>query len=557
MKFQIIVTPCAAFPPMHTNAPFGALYIARALIEDGHSVRIENCDAEQLGYRDLLLRIKEFKPDVIGLSGVIVMSYKFIKELSFIIKREFPKVKIIIGGGVTVAGRMLLENSAADILVIGEGDITIRELMDCLVSNRSYHAVSGIAFKENGEIKLTPPREPIRNLDILKYPAFDLIDMNKYLLDIKDIILSYRHYKNPDRRIFQPHRSKRMLRILFGRGCISRCSFCFRPTAGLRQFSLPYVFDYIEYLMNKFNINIFSFGDECFSPNKDWNWKFLSELKKRKLDILFQIMGMRVDTVDRELLRAFKEAGCLQIFYGIESGSQRILDIIDKKTNVQQNFQALRETIGAGIYTAPNFLFGLPGETTETVKESISFLKKLNLGANLYQYVYVLTVPKTPLYDYSKAAGLILDEDKYLENLFYVNTQELVETNVFINFSSESLKMVKNWPRLVKDELSRHYFSNKIVYLFKKYLKPKDFYYSLKRSGLKMTLGKLSGLFTGLESRPSHRYSPVVQEPSSQRDRYRQLVNKYIGRNDKRLSLRQIIMEIERDTALAQASRDN
>lgn len=546
MRFQIIVTP-STVGETHTDAPYGALYVAASLIEEKHDVRIENYDIEKFEYADLFRRIKEYKPDVIGISGVIVMSYKFVKDVSLYIKKEFPYIKIIVGGGVGSAAELLLRNSGVDVVVIGEGDMTIKELAERIAKGRSYHDVDGIAFKEGDAVIKTPSRAPIQNLDVLKYPAFDLLDMSKYFIDIKATITGLRHYKNPDSRLFEPQRSKKILRILLSRGCTSKCTFCYRPTPGFRHFSFDYIFDYIEYLIDKFNINIFSFGDECFAPNKAWNWKFLEELNKRKLDIMFQIMGMRVDAVDYDILRAFKEAGCFILFYGFESGSQKMLDIMEKRVTVEENLEAARLTKKAGIYTSPNFLFGMPGETTGTVYETVDFLKRINYGPYWHQYVYALAVPGTPLHDYAKLTDLIQDEDKYLENLFYTSTQNLINTNAFINFTSEPYETVKSWPKLLEDELLKYYYKNKIIYLIHKYLKPNYLFYSLKRFGVRETLKDIWNYLLKKAQKTKHMPVPIAQEFTFERKKYVDLVRKFIDGNNERLGLRQIIRQIKDD----------
>jgi len=546
MRFQIIVTP-STVGETHTDAPYGALYIAASLIEQKHDVRIENYDIEKFDYADLFRRIKEYKPDVIGISGVIVMSYKFVKDVSLYIKKEFPNIKIIVGGGVGSAAELLLRNSGVDVIVVGEGDLTIKELAERIASGRSYHDIDGIAFKEDDAVIKTPPRVPIRDLDVLNYPAFDSINISEYFIDIKATITGLRHYKNPDVRLFEPKRSKKMLRILLSRGCISKCAFCYRPTPGFRHFSFDYIFDYIEHLMDKFNINIFSFGDECFAPNKAWNWKFLEELHKRKLDIMFQIMGMRVDVVDYDILRAFKEAGCFIIFYGFESGSQKMLDIMEKKVTVEQNLETARLTKRTGIYTSPNFLFGMPGETTKTVCETIDFLKRLNYGPYWHQYVYALAVPGTPLYNYAKLTGLIQDENKYLEKLFYTSAQNLINTDAFINFTSEPYETVKNWPKLLDDELLKYYHKNKIIYFIHKYLKPNYLFYSLRRFGVRKTLKDIWNYILKKAQKTKYVLIPIAQESTFERNRYTDLVRKFINGNNERLNLRQIIKRIEDD----------
>lgn len=544
MKFQLIVTPSTRIK-VHTDAPYGALYIANALLEEGHQVRIEDCETEKFGYHELSRRIKEYKPDVIGISAVIAVAYKYVKETTLSIKEEFPYIKIIVGGGLGSAADVLLNHTGIDIVVVGEGDITIKELARRIAEGKSYHDVAGIVFKEGNIIIKTPPRSPISDLNILKYPPFHLINMNSYLMDLNDGALAFRHYKKPDKRLFESHRRKKMFRIILSRGCIHRCTFCYRPTVGLRHFSFRYIFDYIEYLMDKFNISVFSFGDECFAPNKTWNWKFLEELNKRKLDILFQIMGMRVDTVDYEMLRAFKEAGCFQLFYGFESGSQRMLDIMNKRATVEQNIEVARWTEQAGIYTSPNFIFGMPGETTTTIKENLAFLKKLNYGKDRFQYAYPLAVPGTVLYDYAKLAGLIRDEDEYLSNLFYVSIQNLINTDAFINYTSEPIETVKKWPEFIRVGLLKYYCKNKVSYIINKYLRPGYISYSLKRFGLKKTLQDIWYHFVKKIKKVKWFLTPTVPETSPERDRYIEMVHRFIEKNREGASLEEIVKQLK------------
>lgn len=547
MRFQIIVTP-SGIGEINNDFPYGALYIASSLMEEGHEVRIESCDLERFDYPELARRVTEYKPDVIGISSVMCTAYKYVKHTTLSLKKEFPDIKIIVGGGLGSAAEMLLKNSGADIVVIGEGDITIKELAERIAKKEAYHDVAGIVFKEGDTIIETQPRSSIKNLDILKYPAFDLIDMSRYLIDTNFTIKGLRYYKNPDKRFFDSHRSKKMLRIIVSRGCISRCIFCYRPTAGLRHFSFRYIFDYLEYLIDRFKVNIFSFGDECFAPSKAWNWQFLEELRKRKLDIMFQVLGMRVDTVDYDILRGFKEMGCWMIEYGIESGSQKMLDIMGKGITVQQNTEVAEWTKKAGIYMSPNFLFGMPGETSETINESIEFLKKLNYGPYLYQYAYVLAVPGTLLYDYAKVTGLIKNEEKYLEGLYDVTIQNLVNTDVFINFTTEPFEKVKNWPKLLRNEMLKHNLKNKIIYLIYKCLKLDQLQYNFKRFGLRRTLWQIWVYFFGKRKKMAEgSLSCAVEQTSSERDRYMDVVYRFIDRNEGKLNLGQIIRQIEDD----------
>ena len=495
MKFQIIVTPSVLWDKI-SDPPYGALSVAAVLRKAGHDVRIECGDVERFDYNELKRRIRQYSPDVIGISSVLSTAYKYVKETTLALKRDFPGLPIIVGGGLGAAAELVLEHTGTDIVVIGEGDITIEELAKKIEKKESYRDVEGIAYKEGGVIMRTGPRRPIVDLDTLKYPAFDLIDMTKYFMDIREIFSSFRHYKKQDERLLAPQRSRHMLRIMISRGCIGGCTFCYRPVPGQRHFSFDYIFDYLEYLMCTFNINAFSFGDECFAPTLEWNRRFVEELNRRNIDIVFQILGMRVDTVDPEVLRAFKKAGCFMIIYGFESGSQKMLDIMEKRAAVEQNIRVARWTKEAGIYTSPNFIFGMPGETTETIKESIQFLKKLDYGACWYQYAYPLAVPGTPLYEYAKLTGLIKNEEQYLEEASYSNVHDM-NTGAFINFTSSSIEILTIWPKLVEDELRRHYSRGILGYLVNKYIRPEAVLHNLRRFGLKVTAKEILVRITG------------------------------------------------------------
>lgn len=495
MRIQLLIAPpedlSVSLRKIHLDPPYGAMCIASALMEDGHEVRIESCHIERMDNAELVRRIREFKPDIIGISALIATSYKYVKDISFILKSSFKDLKIIVGGGLGACAETLLKNSCVDIVVVGEGDATAKELVERIAKKDSYNDVKGIVFKEKDAIVKTPPRAPLK-MDTLGYPAFDLIDMNTYLIDIRQYMFRCRSYnKNPDKRLYEGGRSKNMLRVYISKGCVGTCTFCYRVSVGFRHFSIDYIMDYLEYLMDKFGINIFSFGDDCHAPNKEWNRKFLEALKKRKLNIMFQILGMRVDTVDRDILRAYKEAGCFMIEYGIESGSQKMLDVMNKRTTVQENLDALKWSKEAGIYVQPNLLLGMPGETTETVKESIDFLKKIDYGPYRYQFSYAFAVPGSALYEYGRLTGLIKDEDKYLEWLYSANLHNLLEKDSFINFTSDTLSAARSWPSLIEDSLLRHFSSNWIAYMIHKHLRLANLFNFLKTKGLKETVLKI------------------------------------------------------------------
>jgi radical SAM superfamily enzyme YgiQ (UPF0313 family) len=443
-------------PPARTSytvyPPYGAMYIASALRQKGYNCAILNVDVERMNNHEIIKRIREINPKHIGFSGIVATSYKYIKDLSNQIRHAFPEKIQILGGGLSSAPEPVLKHTSIDIVVQGEGDVTIVELMDCLENKINLSNVKGVVFKEGASNVYAGKREIIKRLDSLPYPAFDLVDMEKYLPNGIEFIHSFT--TKVDKRIYDPKRKRKMITIPTSRGCFGECSFCFRAYKGLRVHSIKYVFDFIEYCIERFNVGFFTFGDECFAPNKKRNWDFIEEYKRRKLDIIFRILGMRVDTIDKDILEAYKEIGCWMIEYGFESGSQKMLNIIDKKVSVEQNRQVAIWTNEAGIYTSPTLVLGMPGETRETVNESIDFIKSLNFGFRQYQMTYALPIPGSPLYDFSKLIGIIRDEDGYLSSL---DGDMGLAGNFHINLTDEPDEIVAQWMAKIANEIDHHY----------------------------------------------------------------------------------------------------
>jgi len=317
--------------------------------------------------------------------------------------------------------------------------------------------IKGIAYRDGQNPVNTGRRRLISPLDRLPYPDFDAVDFDRYLVDGLEFI--HRFTKNNlDQRLYDRKRkNKRMITIPVSRGCFGKCTFCYRAYPGLRTHSFKYIFDFVEYCIDRFDVGFFTFGDECFAPNKKWNWGFLNELEKRELDIVFRILGMRVDTVDQEILRAYKEAGCWMIEYGFESGSQKMLNIIDKRVSVEENRQVALWTNEVGIYTSPALVLGMPGETSDTIGDSIRFLGSLDLGFRQYQMAYAMPIPGAPLYEYAKLSGIISDEDEYLEMISGKTTGR-----PYCNLTEEPDVVLMSWADRIRQEVDTGFFARKL-----------------------------------------------------------------------------------------------
>lgn len=456
LDFLIIVPPADTVKTIFP--PYGAMYIASALRTKGYRVAILNVDLERISNAEVIERIHRLDPKYLGFSGIVAPSYSYLKKLSRDLRRAFPKKIQILGGGLTSAAEVLFNNAEIDVVVRGEGDITICELFECLEKKDDLETVAGIGYRCGPSFKFTAKRKLIANLDELPYPAYDLIDMKHYLPDGLEFMKKFLRRPITDSRVLDSRRKRGMMTLPTSRGGFAQCSFCFRAYLGLRMFSLKDIFDLVEYCLNNFEVGFFSFGDECFAPNKARNWEFIKEFKKRKLDIPFRIIGMRVDTVDRDILKAYKEIGCWMIEYGFESGSQKILNLMDKRVTVEQNRQVGRWTQEAGIYTSPTLVLGMPGENNATIQESIEFLKSLGFNFKQYQYTYALPIPGSPLYDYARLTGAIKDEDEYLSSL----TGEVSGAGVFhVNLTDEPDEVVAGWGKRIEAEIDRNYYLRK------------------------------------------------------------------------------------------------
>lgn len=429
--------------------PYGAMCVASALRQKGYNPKILNADTEQIKNSEVMKRVSKINPKYIGFTGMVVTSYKYIKTLSLELKQGFPNTIQILGGALSNAAEPVLKNTAIDIVVHGEGEITACDLMNCLDMKSDLNKVPGIYYKKSASCIYTGKRPLIRDLDTLSFPAFDLVDMNPYFSDGIEIIHRFTKEIN-DKRIYDKHRKRRMISILTNRGCIGSCTFCVRPDPGVRMPSIKYLFDFVEYCIEKFDIGFFTFADDCFAPNRDRNWQFIDEYRRRKLDIIFRIQGLRVDTVDKDILRAYREIGCCMINYGFETGSQKMLNVIDKRIVVEQNRNAALWTREAGIFTPTQLILGMPGETNETIRETISFLKSLNFDYKHYKCTYALPVPGSDLYNYARLTGAIEDEDKYLCSIGEIEGTQALH----VNLTEEEDAVVGTWRKKITEEMN-------------------------------------------------------------------------------------------------------
>lgn len=444
----LLVNPACRLPFL---VPLGLGYVASVLRKDGYNVKV--LDINGLGYSAERIEdvIKHTEFDIVGIGGLSSV-YKNVKWLANIIKRNRPHVPIIAGNMVATAHpELLLKSSNVDVAVIDEGEIAFKELVTALEQGKDFKEIKGIYYKNiNGEIIKTAPRERICDLDVLPWPAWDLFPMEVYL---------------NNSTISAESCGFRAVNISTVRGCPYECTFCSHPFGRRVYMRSPRsVMDEIKELKKRYMVEFIYIMDDLFLVDEKNVLEFCDRMVSSKLNIRWLASG-RVNVVNDKLLRKMRRAGCVELGYGFESGSQAILDRMKKRITVKQAQDAIRMTKMAGIKIAGSFIFGMPGETRETVKETLDFIKRTQL--RIYRFFYATPYPNTELYEIAKKMGrLPSDEDRYVESLgemwttFRVNLTDIpddefiklknlteVTAKKSLGFKLQLEEFVENWHR--------------------------------------------------------------------------------------------------------------
>jgi len=452
--------------------PLGSMSIIQELVKHGYEdTYLFDIDGLRPAYSDILARFERDRPDVIGISGVVSTSYKFIKQLIASIHELLPETPVIVGGNVAASSELVLRLAKADYCVVGEGELTIIDLMAYLKNKggRSnpddYDALrkmQGITFLDEKNVAVFTGYRP-------QIPADGLYDLNYDILE-RDTDVS-RYIIEPflypafrwDPRGYEPHRrGQKLATIVTTKGCVARCTFCHRWDKGIRFVGIDRIIERIKNVQERYNVGFISFADENFGSDRKWVDELLEALAP--LDILWRVGGIRARTVNLDMLNRMREAGCVQVQYGIESGSQRMLDVIEKNTKVQHNIDAANWSFEAGLYLVYSMLIGMPGETPETVRENIDFLKAVTgmLPEPPYARLSINRVealPGTAVYEYGKHLGLIgrtpEDEEKYL---LHISDTSGGDSGKQLNFTDYPDFVVQGWRRLMWMELMDNWF---------------------------------------------------------------------------------------------------
>jgi radical SAM superfamily enzyme YgiQ (UPF0313 family) len=395
MKITLVNPPYPKASHAHSAlVPLGICYLGAECEKNGHEVNVIDCQAEKLGFESFRERLKQASPNIVGVTST-TLTYKSALRIARIAKEVLPECTTILGGchATFWDENALKECKSLDIVVRREGEITLIELLEKLQNKTSIADIKGITFrKNNGEIARNEDRPFIENLDDLPFPAHHLLPLNSL---------------------------KKLGKVIFplttSRGCVYWCDFC----TAVRMFGKRYrmrnpknVVDEIETLQARFGATQFTFYDDAFTVVPERVEKICEEIQRRKLKIQWDC-ETRVDMVTRDLLQKMKDAGCIAVWFGVESGSQNMIEKMHKRIKLEQTKKAYKTAREIGMMTVASVILGFPGETEQTAWETIRLVKEL--GTNDVGFYIATPYPGTPLYDQVKANGWlkITDFNRY------------------------------------------------------------------------------------------------------------------------------------------------
>lgn len=467
MKTIIATTPIRPRPT--TTPPFGSLAILNYLRKNGVAdAEFYHIDGNRPRYEDVLAYFREKKPGVVGISSVVSTAYAYTKRLAQDIKRMFPDTLVVVGGNLAASAEVLLRRAGVDLCVTGEGERTFLDIVRRAETTRrpaDFADIAGIAYLDaDGRLRATAYAESLPAGEVFDTRWEDLAAVTDIGIYIYDPLVpnEEEYWLRDDPRARQPHRrGKKIATLRCSKGCVARCTFCHRWDKGIRYIPVDLLIARARELIEKYDVGFIVVGDENFGTDRRWLAEFCAKIKP--LDLLWRVAGMRVNCVNPETIAMMKDAGCVAPMFGMETGSERMLQIMEKKVKLADNYNAMQWTVDAGLYTVVQIVLGMPGENSKTVDETVDFCKfamtrSPRQNPNDLSINYAQALPGTPLYEFARARGMIgagLDgEEEYLLRISDKDAHDEVTT---LNFTDSSELECQTWRTRIQIETNYHY----------------------------------------------------------------------------------------------------
>ncbi len=406
------------FHPSNDNSifrfpPLGLGYIAATLRK--HGVEVDLVDCTFMRFNEAVERIKRARADIVGFYSMFSMK-KTTFELASSVREGTDGHNLLVVGGPLPSWSPESFLGLFDIVAVGEGELTMIEIADCLSRGIGFSNVKGIVYRKGNQTVYTSSRDFIEDLDSLAFPFRELFDNEAY----KAYYLDRFGYSTTS--------------MITSRGCPFSCDFCSRPIFGtkMRARSIANIVDEVEEIQS-FGYERVWFADDCFTLDRKHLLSVCDELVRRHVDASWECLS-RVDTMDLEVAKGMKRAGCLRVFFGIESGNNSVLNLMNKKITILQAEKAVHVAKTAGLEVGAFFIVGYPGESDKTVLDTVRFASRLPLDYLSFTLPY--PIPGTPLYERVKDKGVSMEDWEEPKNYHLIRHKLLYDSG----FSEAKLK---------------------------------------------------------------------------------------------------------------------
>ncbi|MCX5711450.1 MAG: radical SAM protein [Candidatus Omnitrophica bacterium] len=409
-------------------------YLDGYLKKEGIEAKIIFPKIGKLNIRQLVNEILKLDPVIVAMGGLFGDIYE-IESIISALEPYRKNFKIVIGGYlVTPIPEFALLKTKADIAVVGEGEIIFANLVKAVLGGNDVRGIKGLAIHDGEKSILTGPGAFIEDLS-------DLPKINYDKFPLEHFIKIYKFYKIvPHNTIYSS--SSRVFWIQTGRGCPFECNFCYHHSK-FRLRNIPDVIEEAKELIERYNLNIISFQDDLFAINKKRTLELCNVITKEKLNVKYTVSG-HAGILNEEMIKALKESGCIQISLGIESGSQRVLDLIGKGTRIEQINEVMKLIRKYKIDRGVSIQMGQPGETKEEIEKTIALMLNHTDEYTTPSVTMTTPYPGSHLYEYALKIGLLKGPDDLYNRYKGV-------CNLSVNFTTlEDSKLVEIYHRAAR-----------------------------------------------------------------------------------------------------------
>lgn len=414
--------------------PLGMLYIGTVLKKEGHNVWVFDINKKEKV--ESIEKIKSIDPDIIGFS-VMTTEYSIAKDFNRDLRKEVPNAYYCWGGihPSSLPIETIKENNL-DFLVYGEGEITMKEVCQIIKCKKrksskigvNLKAVKGVYYVYKGKINKNVPRLLIENLDSLPFPDRSLIEDFKWYLSPPGMLRGKFYYG--------------VTTIFASRGCPYQCIFCSSKTIHgirIRRRSVKNVIEEISYLKNNFDVKGVYFNDDTFALDKGWLKEFCDSLRKSNLNVIWGCQTRADIAQDMTILKMMKDAGCIQIDIGCESGSDKILKILRKGITSKMILDSFENLRKLKVNTCATFIVGNPGETLEDIRKTEMIAK---LAPGVIFFLILVPYPGSPLYKMAIENKWMIDKDIIFDER-WTNKQSSIPV-MEASFKSDELLRIRS-----------------------------------------------------------------------------------------------------------------